>query len=136
MRIWPGKPYPLGAHWDGRGTNFALFSQHATAVDLCLFDSPDDPKERERIRLDQRTDFVWHCYLPEVHPGTAYGYRVDGEWAPGRGHRFDPTKLLVDPYALALHGDLRFDDALFSRPGGPEPAQDSAAFVPRSIVMQ
>ena len=135
MRIWPGMPYPLGAHWDGRGTNFALFSQHARGVELCLFDSPAAAKEHERIRLDQRTDFVWHCYLPEVHPGTAYGYRVEGDWAPARGHRFDPTKLLVDPYALALSGDVTWDRAVFSEPEPGQAPRDSSPFVPRSIVV-
>jgi glycogen operon protein len=135
MRTWPGKPYPLGAHWDGRGTNFALFSRHADGVELCLFDSPAAAKEHERVRLEQRTDFVWHCYLPEIHPGAAYGYRVEGEWAPARGQRFDTSKLLVDPYSLALCGDVTFDRALFTEPAGEAPARDSAPFVPRSVVV-
>ena len=76
--IWPGKPYPLGATWDGQGVNFAIFSQHATGVELCLFDSPDAPHERERISLREHTDNVWHAYLPGIQPGQAYGYRVYG----------------------------------------------------------
>ena len=135
MRVWPGRPYPLGAQWDGRGTNFALFSEHASAVDLCLFD-PDAPAtELDRIRLEQRTDLVWHCYLPEVHPGAVYGYRVDGEWAPKRGLRFDPNKLLVDPYARALQGPLVWNDALYSRGRAVASRRDSARYVPKSIVI-
>jgi len=135
MRVWPGKPYPLGARWDGRGTNFALFSRHAAGVELCLFDSPDSVKERDRIRLEQRTNFIWHCYLPEVHPGAAYGYRVHGDWAPEWGHRFDASKLLVDPYARALHGELVWNDAVASKGSGPDGGPDSAPYVPRSIVV-
>jgi glycogen operon protein len=135
MRVWPGRPYPLGARWDGRGTNFALFSEHATAVDLCLFDPHEGIAEQERIRLDQRTDLVWHCYLPGVHPGTVYGYRVDGEWAPERGLRFDSSKLLVDPYARALRGKLAWNDALFSRDKPAAKDLDSADFVPKGVVV-
>src|SRR5581483_9432256 len=96
--IWPGKPYPLGATWDVQGVNFALFSQHATSVELCLFDSPDDPHERARIPMPEHTDQVWHAYLPGIQPGQAYGYRVYGPYNPEQGHRFTPAKLLVDPY--------------------------------------
>jgi len=132
MRVWPGRPYPLGAHWDGRGTNFALFSEHASAVDLCLFDPHEGIEESERIGLDQRTDLVWHCYLPGVNPGSVYGYRVSGEWAPERGLRFDPSKLLVDPYARALRGSLIWNDALFST---GDAGVDSADYVPKSVVV-
>lgn len=100
--IWPGAPYPLGATWDGQGVNFALFSEHASAVELCLFDSPDATNEVERIRLPEQTDRVWHVYLPALQPGQAYGYRIYGPYDPARGLRFNPAKLLVDPYAKAI----------------------------------
>src|SRR5262245_35806319 len=102
--IWPGKPYPLGATWDGQGVNFALFSQHATGVELCLFDAADPLSERERIAMPEQTDNVWHVYLPGVQPGQLYNYRVYGPYDPEDGHRFNPAKLLVDPYAKALTG--------------------------------
>jgi pullulanase/glycogen debranching enzyme len=97
IRIWPGAPAPLGATWDGEGTNFSIFSEHATAVELCLFDHPEDAVERERIPLAERTDLVWHAYLPDVRPGQLYGYRVYGPYEPERGHRFNHAKLLLDP---------------------------------------
>jgi len=102
MRIWPGRPYPLGATWDGRGVNFALYSEHATKVELCLFDSVDDPKEAARIVMPEHTDMIWHVYLPEVRPGQLYGYRCHGPYEPNNGHRFNPNKLLLDPYAKAV----------------------------------
>ena len=101
MRVWPGRPYPLGATWDGTGVNFALFSEHATGVELCLFRQPDDSAEVARIQLTERTDQVWHCYVPDARPGQYYGYRVHGPYAPEQGHRFNPAKLLIDPYAKA-----------------------------------
>ena len=120
MRIWPGSPYPLGATWDGEGVNFALFSENATAVDLCLFDRPNDPKET-RIRIEECTDFVWHVYLPEVRPGQHYGYRVHGLYEPEAGHRFNPSKVLYDPYAKATAGTFDWSDALFGyRIGDPK----------------
>ena len=97
----PGHPYPLGATWDGEGVNFALFSENATAVELCLFDRPDQEKETHRIRMEERTNQVWHVFLPEVRPGQLYGYRVDGPYDPQAGHRFNSNKLLIDPYAKA-----------------------------------
>src|SRR5215467_8619089 len=98
-RIQPGAPYPLGATWDGQGVNFALFSEHATGVELCLFNQPDDAVEAQTIMLRERTDQVWHCYLPDVRPGQYYGYRVHGAYDPSNGNRFNPAKLLIDPYA-------------------------------------
>ncbi len=98
MKTLPGKPYPLGATWDGQGVNFALFSENATGVELCLFDAPDAEAERFRIRLSEQTDYIWHIHLPGVQPGQLYGYRVYGPFAPEQGHRFNPAKLLVDPY--------------------------------------
>src|SRR3712207_231716 len=100
MEIWPGKPYPLGATWDGEGVNFAIFSEHATAVDLCLFNELYDEHELLRIRMPEQTDYVWHVYVPGLAPGQLYGYRVEGLYAPHEGHRFNPAKLLVDPYEI------------------------------------
>ena len=87
MKTWPGRPYPLGATWDGEGVNFALFSENAISVDLCLFDGPDAPKESHRIRMEERTNQTWHVYLPQSRPGLHYGYRVDGPYDPAAGHR-------------------------------------------------
>ena len=106
INVWPGRPYPLGAMWDGRAVNFALFSENATAVQLCLFDHVDGGGER-RIRLREYSDYVWHGYFPEVRPGQLYGYRVHGPYEPHNGHRFNPNKLLLDPYAREYVGHLR-----------------------------
>lgn len=111
-RFWPGKPYPLGATWDGSGVNFALFSEHAEKVELCLFDEKGH-REVQRIVLPEQTDQVWHGYLPEARPGLLYGYRVYGPYKPEEGHRFNPNKLLLDPYAKDIHGMLRWSDAHF-----------------------
>ena len=139
--IWPGKPYPLGAIWDGQGVNFALFSQYATGVELCLFDAADAPVERERIAMPEQTDNVWHVYLPGVQPGQLYGYRVHGPYEPEEGHRFNPAKLLVDPYARALTGKLEWNNALYGFTIG-DPYEDltpddrdSAPFMPRGVVV-
>ena len=113
------------------------FSENATAVDLCLF---DDAGHEERVRLRDRDQFVWHVYLPDVRPGQRYGYRVHGPYAPAQGHRFNPAKLLVDPYARALAGPFRWDDALLgyraSDPDGDASDTDSAPFVPRCVVIE
>src|SRR5262252_3104893 len=108
--VWRGRHYPLGATWDGGGVNFALFSQHADRVELCLFD-PHGRRQIESVELRERTDFVWHCYLPEARPGLLYGYRVHGPYAPEQGHRFNPHKLLLDPYARELVGDVKWSSA-------------------------
>jgi len=113
MKTWRGQPYPLGATWDGSGVNFALFSENATEVELCLFDGPDAQQET-RIQMTEQTDLIWHIYLPEVGPGQLYGYRVHGPYAPHEGHRFNPAKLLRDPYAKAFDGVLKWNDALFA----------------------
>lgn len=140
MRVLPGSPYPLGATWDGSGVNFALFSEHATRVELCLFDG-DGRRETCRIPLPEQTDQVWHAYLPEVRPGQRYGFRVYGPYAPSAGHRFNPNKLLLDPYAKALDGSVRWNDALFGyRLGDPRADlsfddRDSAPFAPKSVVV-
>ncbi|MCS6897148.1 MAG: hypothetical protein NZM29_04180, partial [Nitrospira sp.] len=141
MRVWPGKPYPLGATWDGQGVNFALFSEHATAVDLCLFDGPQHAKESLRIRLEERTDQIWHAYIPGLWPGQHYGYRVHGPYAPEEGHRFNPAKLLIDPYAKSIAGTIECSDAMFGyRIGDPLAdlsidVRDNAANVPKCVVI-
>ncbi len=141
MRVLPGTPTPLGATWNGQGVNFALFSEHATGVELCLFDRREDETESRRVRLAERTDFVWHAYLPEIRPCQLYGYRVEGPYDPERGHRFNPSKLLLDPYARALAGSVEWSDALSGYAiGDPREdlsldERDSAPGVPRSIVI-
>ena len=141
MRVWLGRPYPLGATWDGNGVNFAIFSENAEAVDLCLFDATDATSESACIRLTERKDMVWHCYLPDVRPGQLYGYRVRGEYDPSRGLRFNSQKIVLDPYARAIGRDVRWDDALFGyRCGDPaadlsENEQDSAPFAPLGRVV-
>ncbi len=112
MRIWPGRPYPLGATWDGRGVNFALYSENATKVELCLFDSVEDKTESDRIAMPEHTDMVWHVYLADVRPGQLYGYRVYGAYDPKNGHRFNDNKLLLDPYARAVARLPNWTDAL------------------------
>ena len=113
LRVWPGRPNPLGATWDGNGVNFALFSEHATGVDLCLFDKPEDLKEAHRIQVKEHTDQVWHIYLPDVRPGQLYGYRVHGVFEPFAGHRFNPHKIVLDPYARAIGRGIGWSDAMF-----------------------
>jgi isoamylase len=112
QRIWPGRPHPRGATWDGKGVNFALFSRNAERVELCLFDAKGR-RELERVTLPEYTDEIWHGYLPDVRPGQLYGYRVAGPYQPERGHRFNHHKLLLDPYAKALHGNVRWSNAHF-----------------------
>jgi isoamylase len=134
IEIWPGRPYPLGASYDGGGTNFSLFSEVADKVELCLFD--DDGGER-RVPLDEIDASCWHGYLPSVAPGQRYGYRVHGPWAPQAGQRCNPAKLLLDPYAKAIEGQVRWDQACFPYNFGDENSRnddDSAPYVPRSVV--
>jgi len=115
--VWPGKPYPLGSTWDGEGVNFALYSEHAEKVELCLFDATGK-RETARVELQEQTDMVWHGYLPEVRPDQLYGYRVYGPYDPSRGHRFNPNKLLIDPYSKQIDGSLRWGDFHFGyKPG-------------------
>ena len=138
--VWPGRPFPLGAEWDGAGTNFSLFSEHAERVELCLFDAGD---EETRVELTERTALNWHCYLPGVGPGQRYGYRVHGPYDPRGGHRFNPAKLLIDPYAKAIDGGIRWDEAnvlpyvpSHSDDADLEPDdEDSAPAIPRSVVI-
>ncbi len=108
MDVWPGTPFPLGATWDGRGTNFSLFSENAEGVELCLFDSEGN---ETRVPVTERTAFNWHCYLPDIGPGQLYGYRVHGPYDPASGRRFNPYKLLIDPYAKAIEGPVRWERA-------------------------
>jgi isoamylase len=139
MRVWPGAPYPLGATWDGVGVNFAIFSEHATRVELCLFDSVNDEVESVTIPLPEHTDMVWHGYLPDVHPGQLYGYRVHGPYSPHQGFRFNPHKLVMDPYAKVVGRAVRWNDALFGyRPGEDDMSfddRDSAPFAALAAVV-
>jgi glycogen operon protein len=138
--VWRGNRFPLGATWDGEGVNFAVYSEHAEKVELCLFD-PNGRREVERIALRERTDFIWHCYLPDARPGQIYGYRVYGPYAPEQGLRFNPAKLLLDPYARLIVGQLRWSDAEFGyRVGGRREDlamdnRDSAKGMPKCKVV-
>jgi isoamylase len=138
MRLWPGTPYPLGATWDGAGTNFAVFSEVADGVDLCLFDEGDGQRTETRIALTEVDGFVWHGYLPDVGPGQRYGFRVHGPYAPGEGHRCNPAKLLLDPYGKAVDGQVRWHEAVFGYrfddPASPNTA-DSAPYMPVNVVI-
>jgi glycogen operon protein len=135
MKVWPGQPYPLGATYDGTGTNFSLFSEAATKVELCLFD--DDGAET-RVPLTEVTAFCWHGYLPNVGPGQRYGYRVHGPYEPSDGSRCNPHKLLLDPYAKAVDDEVKWDPAAFGYPLGGDDLvadeRDSAPFMPKSVV--
>ena len=141
LRLWPGRPYPHGATWDGGGVNFALFSEHATRVELCLFDGPDAAKETHRIALPEKTHQVWHGYLPELRPGQLYGYRVHGPYEPKAGHRFNPNKVVLDPYAKAIGRDVAWSDEMYGyRVGDPEAdlsmdTRDNAALAPLAAVV-
>jgi glycogen operon protein len=139
--VWPGRPFPLGATWDGEGTNFSLFSENATGVDLCLFDADHN---EVRIEVVSRRAHNWHCYLPGIGPGQRYGYRVHGEYAPDTGHRFNPDKLLIDPYAKAIEGTVDWEyeaNILPYVPNGDEDAdfesddEDDSYAVPKSVVV-
>ena len=137
MKVWPGHPHPLGAVYDGSGTNFSLFSEVAERVVLCLF---DEEGNETQIDLPEVTGYCWHGYLPIVEPGQRYGFRVHGPWEPARGHRCNPAKLLLDPYARAIDGQIRWDASVFPHrlDAGPETRSDddSAPFVPRCVVHQ
>jgi isoamylase len=139
-RVTQGSPTHLGARWDGLGTNFALFSANATKVELCLFDSAGR-REIDRVELPEYTHEVFHGYLPNVRPGQLYGYRVHGPYAPEAGHRFNPNKLLIDPYALELRGEMRWHDAAFGYRMGSARGdlsfdrRDSASIMPKCVVV-
>jgi isoamylase len=134
MRVWPGQPYPLGATYDGMGTNFSLFSEVAERVELCLFDASG---AETRVELTEQTGFHWHAYLPDVIPGQRYGFRVHGPYEPSAGHRCNPSKLLLDPYAKAIEGEVQWDEAVFPYRWSDHDAyndDDSGPFMPKSVV--
>ncbi|MBI4179994.1 glycogen debranching protein GlgX [bacterium] len=141
MRLRPGRPYPLGATWDGIGVNFALFSEHAEKVELCLFDSPGSRRESERVVLPEKTDQVWHGYLLDVRPGQLFGYRVHGPYDPKTGHRFNAHKVVLDPYARAVGRPVRWCDEMFGYKIGDSQQdlkmdeRDNAAFAPLAAVI-
>jgi isoamylase len=139
--VYPGSPYPLGATWDGKGVNFALYADNATGVELCLFNTPKDEAESAKIKITERSHQVWHCYLPDIKPGQLYGYRVHGPFEPQNGHRFNPKKLLIDPYAKAIAGTIHWSDAVFGyKMGDPEEdlsysEVDNMPFIPKCVVV-
>jgi len=141
IKVWPGRPDPLGANWDGKGVNFAIYSAHAEKVELCLFDRSGN-REEARIALPEYTDEVWHAYLPDARPNLLYGYRVYGPFDPSNGHRFNPNKLLIDPYTKSLQGRLRWGDAVFGyRVGSPREdlsfdRRDNARHIPKCRVVE
>lgn len=141
IKSYPGSPYPLGATWDGNGVNFALYADKATGVELCLFKSTTDEKEFVKLKMNERSHQVWHIYIPGLKPGQLYGYRVHGAYEPNNGQRFNPHKLLLDPYAKAIAGKIEWSDSLFGYEVGSEEEdlslseQDSAAFLPKCVVI-
>jgi glycogen operon protein len=141
IKTYPGSPYPLGATWDGKGVNFALFSSNATMVELCLFKNHYDKTEVVKLKLTERSNQVWHIYVPNLKPGQLYGYRVHGPFEPQNGHRFNPSKLLIDPYAKAIAGKIEWNDALFgydlhhSDKDLTLEETDSAPYLPKCVVI-
>ena len=141
VKTWPGKPYPLGATWLGNGVNFAIFSEHATGVELCLFDNIDAPHENARVPLREQTGQVWHVFLPDARPGQLYGYRVAGPYEPNRGLRFNDSKLLLDPYSKSIAGQINWSDEMFGYVVGDETedlardSRDNAWAMPKSVVI-
>jgi isoamylase len=141
MRVWTGAPYPLGATWTGTGVNFAIYSENATGIDLCLFDDVSSNRENLRIRFREKTDHVWHVFLPDAQPGQLYGYRVYGPYAPSQGHRFNASKMVVDPYARAIAGKVIWKPEMFAYPlGNPtedlkRDYRDNVALIPKCVVI-
>jgi isoamylase len=139
--VFPGSPYPLGATWDGNGVNFSLYADNASGVELCLFNTAYDEAETAKIKIIERSHQIWHCYLPGVKPGQLYGYRVHGPFEPQNGHRFNPRKLLIDPYAKAIAGTINWSDAMFGyKIGDPEEDLsvseiDNSPFIPKCVVV-
>src|SRR6266498_3849918 len=111
--VYPGSPFPLGASWDGKGVNFAIYAENATSAELCLFETKEDKRESAKIKIEERTHHVWHVYIPGLKPGQLYGYRMHGPYEPQNGHRFNPNKFLIDPYAKAISDTLTWDDSMF-----------------------
>lgn len=138
IKLWPGNPYPLGAHWDGNGTNFAIFSENATRIELCLFDNQG---KETRVPLTEVSNYIWHGYIPGINPGQQYGFRVDGIHEPLEGYRFNPAKLLIDPYAKAIASDVEHGEAIFGYPWDNEEQDlarsdlDDAPWVPKAVVI-
>lgn len=141
ITAYPGHPYPLGATWDGNGVNFALYADNATGVELCLFNANESGKESAKIELTERTHQIWHTYLPGIKPGQLYGYRVNGPYEPQNGHRFNPFKLLIDPYAKAIAGPVIWHESLLGYIKGAPDADltfnrtNSASYVPKCVVI-
>nr|MBU1328677.1 glycogen debranching protein GlgX [Candidatus Omnitrophota bacterium] len=141
MRVWPGRPSPLGSFWDGQGVNFAIFSENATKVELCLFESIESKKETIRILMPENTDQIWHCYLPDTRPGQLYGYRVYGPYEPESGHRFNHNKIILDPYAKAIGRRVSWCDEMFGyRIGDKEEdlsfdERDNSVLAPLAVVI-
>ncbi len=141
IEVWPGQPYPLGATWDGNGVNFAIFSENATKIDVCLFESTDSSQESVRITLKERTHWVWHCYIPHLEPGQLYGFRVDGPYAPKDGHRFNSNKIVLDPYAKMIGRQINWCDEMFGykmdspRKDMIKDRRDNAAFASLAAVV-
>ena len=140
VKTWLGYPYPLGATWLGNGVNFAIFSETATSVDLCLFDEVEARQENIRIPMTEQTDQVWHVFLPDARPGQLYAYRVSGPYEPERGLRFNSSKLLIDPYAKAIAGQINWADEMFGYVVGDEKEdlvrdlRDDAWGMPKAVV--
>ncbi len=141
MKTFPGNSFPLGAHYDGKGVNFALFAENATDVELCLYDNPDDVNASERIPFTECTHLIWHMYVPDIKPCQLYGFRVNGPYQPENGHRFNPNKLLFDPYARAISGSIKWDDSLFgynvksTKKDLSFSKTDSGPFLPKCVVV-
>lgn len=141
QKNYPGRPYPLGATFDGNGVNFALFAKHAEGVELCLFSSEESDAEEERFQMTERNHDIWHIYLPDLKPGQKYGYRVSGPYKPAEGHRFNPNKLLIDPYAKAIAGAIKWHESIFGYDLDSDEKdmsfndQDSAPYIPKSVVI-
>ncbi|MEM9931050.1 MAG: alpha-amylase family glycosyl hydrolase, partial [Bacteroidota bacterium] len=143
IEVWPGRPYPLGATWTPQGVNFAVFSEHATRVDLCLYPEKGTDHDRYQIQLMEQTDLVWHCFIPNLETGWRYGYRAYGEWNPLEGKVFNPNKLLIDPYTKAIDGTIDWHDAVYPYPiEDPDPNRflkkdelDSAPYLTKGVVI-
>jgi glycogen operon protein len=141
ITVYPGSPFPLGATWDGQGVNFAVYAENATGVDLCLFENLEEETESVKVRVKERSNHVWHAYIPDLKPGQLYGFRVYGPFEPHNGHRFNPQKLLIDPYAKAIAGAIQWSDALFGYEMGHTEEDlsfsevDSAPYIPKSVVI-